>query len=271
MKALGIYLIVLISQHLASGIDNKKPFIVRGTDCKDKEYPCAGALLYSNRFICTGCVIDKYFYLTAAHCVVGSGGVPAPASNFKVVLGNVSRSSNAHVHTVSKVISHEKYDDGTIANDIALMKFSKPVDFSTDYIKPICIPSKDRKFEGQKAMAVGWGRDENGNIPEVLKKVEVDVCSKGYCSFVYSLLSGGRLGISDKQICSGSRMRGVCNGDSGGPLITKIGDKFVTIGVTSFGSFLGCAFPFVPAVYTRVTHYYDWIMKNAENATMCVV
>ncbi|XP_023216232.1 achelase-2-like [Centruroides sculpturatus] len=198
-------------QHLASGINNKESFIVRGTDCKDKEYPAIGALHYGNQFICTGSVIDERFFLTASHCVVGSGGVPAPASNFKVVLGNVSRSSNAHVYTFSKVISHEEYNDGTIANDIALMKFSKPVDFSSDYIKPLCIPSKNRKFEGQEAMAVGWGRDENGNIPEVLKKVEVDVCSKRYCSFVYYLLSQGRLEISDKQICSGSRMKGVCN------------------------------------------------------------
>jgi len=46
-------------------------------------------------------------------------------------------------------------------------------------------------------------------------------------------------------------------GDSGGPLQCKIGNQWTLAGITSFGS--GCAKPGFPDVYTRVTHFLNWV------------
>ena len=46
-------------------------------------------------------------------------------------------------------------------------------------------------------------------------------------------------------------------GDSGGPVVKKVGDKFTVLGVVSWG--IGCARPEYPGVYTRTARFEDWI------------
>ena len=50
-----------------------------------------------------------------------------------------------------------------------------------------------------------------------------------------------------------------CQGDSGGPLLMITDTTATVIGVTSFGQ--SCGGP-VPAVYTSVFSYLDWIEKE---------
>ena len=53
-----------------------------------------------------------------------------------------------------------------------------------------------------------------------------------------------------------------CQGDSGGPLVVPGGPTgWTQIGVVSFA--LGCAQPGAYGVYTRVSHYIDWIPVTA--------
>jgi len=49
-------------------------------------------------------------------------------------------------------------------------------------------------------------------------------------------------------------------GDSGGPLMIPEKDKFYLLGVVSFG--YKCAEPGYPGVYTRLTHYINWVMDK---------
>lgn len=51
-------------------------------------------------------------------------------------------------------------------------------------------------------------------------------------------------------------------GDAGGPLLLKHGDKWVQAGVTSFMSAAGCGVSNVPDGYTRVSGYQPWILKQ---------
>lgn len=69
--------------------------------------------------------------------------------------------------------------------------------------------------------------------------------------------------IDDRVLCAGYAQGGIdtCEGDSGGPMMwAKMdGDHvvFYAIGIVSWGYI--CAKPGYPAVYTRVTHFIDWI------------
>ena len=54
-----------------------------------------------------------------------------------------------------------------------------------------------------------------------------------------------------------------CKGDSGGPLVTRtISGTYYQAGIVSYGS-KNCASG-VPAIYTRVSGFVDWIIDNLE-------
>jgi hypothetical protein len=48
-----------------------------------------------------------------------------------------------------------------------------------------------------------------------------------------------------------------CHGDSGGPIVKRIGNKHLQVGIVSWGN--GCAEADYAGVYTRVSGVYDWI------------
>ena len=48
-------------------------------------------------------------------------------------------------------------------------------------------------------------------------------------------------------------------GDSGGPLLKLINNKWHLVGIVSNGD-INCA---GTGIYTRVSSYYDWILKNS--------
>lgn len=58
-----------------------------------------------------------------------------------------------------------------------------------------------------------------------------------------------------------------CQGDSGGPAVSLLslpeyGELRATaLGITSWG--YGCGRPNKPGVYTKLSHYVDWIYKKA--------
>ena len=75
------------------------------------------------------------------------------------------------------------------------------------------------------------------------------------------------------MLCAGYDQGGMdaCQGDSGGPLVCvkdsgnadEHDEKtWVQVGVVSWG--LGCALPKAAGVYTRISHYTDWIWGEIE-------
>lgn len=99
--------------------------------------------------------------------------------------------------------------------------------------------------------AVGWGW-QTENIPkitEILRVVTLPIMSNANCNKSYEE------GIEDQQLCAGLPEGGCdsCNSDSGGPLVVD----GVLHGIVSWGK--GCARPHYPGVYTRVSHFVNWI------------
>lgn len=55
-----------------------------------------------------------------------------------------------------------------------------------------------------------------------------------------------------------------CKADSGGPLMTQGLDTTV-VGVVSTG--VGCARPQLPGLYTRISHFLDWIAATVSDTS----
>jgi chymotrypsin-like protease len=89
--------------------------------------------------------------------------------------------------------------------------------------------------------------------------VDVTVMANTECSNYF-------ININDLKICidTNGGAEGVCNGDSGGPMVIAESDGIYTeIGLVSFGSSFGCESGF-PSVFTRVSEYVDWIATNGN-------
>ena len=75
--------------------------------------------------------------------------------------------------------------------------------------------------------------------------------------------------LTDNMICAGteSGARDACNGDSGGPLFVQQDDGLTQVGIVSWGdgpldAEVACGHKNAYGVYTRVSHYSDWIKEH---------
>lgn len=226
-------------------------------------------------FNCGGSLINSRYILTAAHCI---NAIPKGWSVAGVRLGEYDLRNSAQDCVdgvcadppvdfgIAKTIVHENYNpnDKDQLNDIALIRLNREVSF-TAYIKPICLPVADdirnRNIVGTKATAAGWGRTEIAGASPVKLKVNLDITSLSSCSPAYS-----RLGVTlqDTQLCAGGlEGKDTCSGDSGGPLMRRIGTNYFLFGLVSFGP-NKCGTKDVPGVYTSVTKYVDWVQSKLE-------
>jgi len=199
-------------------------------------------------------LISDRWILTAAHCVVDANSRQQRApGDVGVLLGSPQLATGGSFEFVARVVVHPEYNTTTTENDIALLELPASVDFD-----PITIPSIVNPVpqDGELATVAGWGAtSEGGDISGLLQEVDVPVVSHNACLPFY----GNALNQSSMVCAGGSReaAEDACNGDSGGPLFVPRGNQIVQAGVVSFGQ--GCARPGVPAVYTRVANYFDWI------------
>ena len=127
-----------------------------------------------------------------------------------------------------------------------------------------CLPTHDmigETFERQMTTVTGWGKLSDSDsfaadTPHFAR--DLPIMNNDDCAAVYGSI------ITDDHLCiDTSDGRGVCNGDSGGPLNMQMEDgrSYLQVGVTSFVSSAGCASGY-PHGFTRVTSYLDWITEN---------
>ncbi|KAG8590836.1 hypothetical protein GDO81_006930 [Engystomops pustulosus] len=156
---------------------------------------------------------------------------------------------------IDQIIFNPHYNRRTKDSDIIMMHLESPVSY-TDYIQPVCLPESQDIFPpGKNCTIAGWGLlGSQGPIPNILQEATVPLVSNEKCQQQLP-----RYNITNNMICAGYDEGGVdtCQGDSGGPLVCHIDNRWILVGVTSFG--IGCAQPNSPGVYVRVTAFSDWI------------
>lgn len=249
---------------------NRATRIVGGIQTEVNEYPWQVAITSAigSRPYCGGSIISNQWIITAAHCVYG-----ATPSGSNIIIGEhdwsiTSETSVTQRLSIAQIIVHPSYSPITYDNDIALIKLSSPITFpSNNKIAPICFPTAGNLYANVQAIVTGWGTTSSGGTqPNQLYEVTIPTLSNTQCCLSYGL------SITSNMICAGLAFGGKdsCQGDSGGPLITA-GNAAQTymqlIGVVSWG--YGCALPFYPGVYSRVTNYLTWITNNIVGSTTC--
>ncbi|KZC11825.1 Serine proteinase stubble [Dufourea novaeangliae] len=244
----------------------KTPVNVDG-DAEFGEYPWQVAILKKDPtesvYVCGGTLISSRHILTAAHCVKTYA-----ARDLRVRLGEWDVNHDVEFYPyierdVGNVHVHPEFYAGTLYNDIAILRIDHEVDFQKNpHISPACLPEKRDDFAKNRCWTTGWGKDafgDFGKYQNILKEVDVPVVSNQICEHqMRRTRLGPGFNLHPGFICAGGEDgKDACKGDGGGPMVCERHGRWQLAGIVSWG--IGCGQPGVPGVYSRVSHYLDWI------------
>lgn len=157
-----------INEHALDEFNTNDEFarVVNGTKAVRGHHPWQASLRAKGRngmstHWCGAILITQMHVLTAAHCLIGY-----QKEGLFVRMGD-HYSKIAEPSEIDSFIQnwyvHEEFRKGHhMNNDIGLIVLKSPVIFN-DYIQPICLPSKESKYEeGMKCTISGWGSIKSG-------------------------------------------------------------------------------------------------------------
>lgn len=222
--------------------------IIGGEEAEPGEFAFQVALVTAaTRFhFCGGTFIDGDWVMTAAHCVEGVNDPDI----IQVLAGAHNKLTDGELIDVERIYIHPTYSaQASISSDIALLRLAG--EHMYPRIELLTPDRLDMSAPGAIATTIGWGlTSEGGQSSEVLKKLKAEIISNDECKT--------HLGdnILDSTICAGKlgSNESICNGDSGGPLMVPYRDRWMQVGVTSFGTNI-C---YQPTAFARVSALVDY-------------
>lgn len=241
-------------------------------EARDGEFPWHVALVFeppagSRSFgRCGGAHLGGGWILTAAHCVDDHAHEP---DAIDVLSGSLSITLPAHAVRADRVILHPCHHSprrGVEVEDLALVHAELPADMATIALAG---PDDDAALEtdahertlhaaGFGLLKAGGGRNE---LADWLMRVELPFVAPATCG---AAISYGGSFLRPVMLCAGDAMRDTCSADSGGSLTSSPTAPALLHGIVSWGR--GCAMNRFPGVYTRVSHYRDWIEASIATA-----
>jgi secreted trypsin-like serine protease len=263
MKKNLIVLLLTILSAFSQISFSQKP-IMGGRDATEGLYPWMAGLAYSEEtdiywaHFCGASLIDEYWVLTAAHCLMNEYGTGPAFSNEIDVFFNVYDLKNPGLDMLrvesDSFYIHPAYDDYSLDSDIGLIRLKEPVAFNT-----IFIPEQNDVAllePGYSSRTIGWGLlDTMDTYASILQEVDIEIIQFDICNSVSSY--DGEL--TSNMVCVGFMVGGkdACGGDSGGPLFIDVDGQWFQNGLVSWGYDCGAAN--YPGIYTKVSKYANWI------------
>jgi len=221
-----------------------KKRIINGNVVKSQfRYPYF-SLMYGQS-LCGAVLIGPRLVLSAAHCEEAS-------SQFRI--GAFENIDDGERVNIRSTIVHPDYEISQFDNDIIIFQLDTDVDLPYIQLGPDYI-------NGGIFTVIGFGDTDEGPdlaLSNVLLEVELEYIDSDECDDGH----GDRDEVKDDMLCAAGEDKDSCIGDSGGPLIKKgiNGGNDTLVGVVSWGR--GCAEKGVPGVYSRISYFYDWIVKT---------
>lgn len=235
--------------------------VIAGTTATRGSWPWQIIMKFNGRGMCGGSLISPTWVVTAAHCVSGK---ERQASSFKIGVGEHNRNMREGSEEdipVSKIFSHPSYQRSTLNNDIAIIKLSRPVKFGK-FVSPVCLPDNDVPV-GTECYITGWGKTRHpGSMTHILQQAKLPVADSKVCHDLNR--NTIPIPITKAMVCAGhggATRKSGCHGDSGGPFVCRIGDRWELHGAVSHGS-PTCEASKTYTVFARVTHFRSWIDRT---------
>ncbi len=248
----------------------------------------------AQKILCGATYLGGKWVVTAAHCVIEL----TPDGLRKIQPWEITASVGAYdlkqdTHLAQSIKSIHLLDDAAFMfdfpGDVALLELTdEPVSITTaglskgegtlavTNIANAASVNFQIQNSSDKAIVLGWGSTrirEPGEVPyanlatsTVPLSAPVSLITPQQCREKWSDYLGDSqflldvAGIGDKLLCAYDPVtqHDTCLGDSGGPLLIEVQGRLELAGLTSFG--VGCGGTGeVPAVYTRIGEYTDWI------------
>ncbi|KAG7353653.1 peptidase S8 family protein [Nitzschia inconspicua] len=244
----------------SSSLTNPRPRIVGGTTAQEGRYPYFVSLLNQHgQRACGGVLVAPDVVMTAAHC-----------SNLEFAqIGRWSLKEELDKYEEFQVETtmypHPLYNSGfSFANDAKLLKLNRQ---STKTFINInenpSLPTEASSSVRNSLTVIGFGYTQHGNTksaPDYLQETTLSYVPNTDCERSQDPKSPDTYQglISDSMLCASDTGKDACQGDSGGPLIVRRGspEDDILVGIVSWG--YGCAHPYYPGVFSRVSSFSGW-------------
>ncbi len=216
----------------------------------DEPYPFIVSLhSASGKAFCAGALLTPDWLVTAGHCLESKN----PA-NLSARVGSNDNTQGGETAKLAEIIVNPAYNPVPehAGGDLALARLAAPVKAAPITIGTVVAP-------GTPTRLLGWGQtcptSGCGKGPAVLQQLDTQIVEGTRCTAKFD---------GTVELCTDNPggKSGSCYGDSGGPEIAEVAEKWVLLGTISRPGNADPVCATAPSIATSVVAYGPWITEK---------